>query len=80
MRLYNGEVRKKMRVHRIVALHFIPNPENKTEVNHIDGTKKNNRAENLEWTTRQENAKHAKDLGLYIGKRKNGGSRLQDCC
>lgn len=46
---------KRYVVHRIVALKFIPNPEHKTEVDHIDGDPKNNRVENLRWVTRQEN-------------------------
>lgn len=43
------------RVHRIIAKTFIPNPLNKREVNHIDGNKENNSADNLEWVTRAEN-------------------------
>lgn len=53
---------KVMRIHRLVALTHIPNPENKPEVNHKNGNKVDNRIENLEWVTRGENVRHARDI------------------
>lgn len=51
-------------VHRLVALVFIPNPENKTQINHIDGNKTNNNVSNLEWVSVSENQIHAINLNL----------------
>jgi hypothetical protein len=56
--------RNTLAVHRIVATEFIPNPENKEQVNHINGNKEDNRVENLEWVTQEENVYHANTTGL----------------
>lgn len=66
VRLCSGkkENQKNRSVHSLVAEAFIPNPYNKKCVNHIDGNKKNNRVDNLEWVTHRENTQHAIRTGL----------------
>ena len=61
----NGKA-KRFRVHRLVAEAFIPNPDGKPYVNHIDGNRQNNSITNLEWVTPAENTRHAIDTGLMF--------------
>ena len=67
--LINGQ-QKRMRVHRMVAMTFIENPDNKPYVNHINGIRYDNNVENLEWVTQSENIQHAVKTGLMQNGRK----------
>lgn len=65
-----GDRYKTTYLHILVAKAFVPNPRNMTEVNHINGNKRDNRAENLEWVTHRENMEHASHvLGALRGPR-----------
>ena len=69
---------KNHSVHVLVATVFIDNPENKPQVNHIDGNKLNNNVDNLEWVTGSENQRHAFDTGLNFKGEKHHNSKLTD--
>ena len=62
--LMKDGIKTRYQAHRLVALTFIPNPDNKPFINHIDGNKSNNVVTNLEWCTASENMIHADNTGL----------------
>ena len=67
IKLWKQMISKHYRIHRLVAIAFIPNPEDKPQVNHKDGDKTNNKVENLEWVTNQENITHRIEVLGYNG-------------
>lgn len=76
VQLYKNKKARVFKVHRLVALHFIPNPGFKQQVNHIDGNKLNNNVTNLEWTTAKENTEHAIVNGFRRARTKEVHKRL----
>ena len=75
-----GGIRTTFKVHRVVANHFLPNIENKPEVNHKNGIKDDNRVINLEWVDQSENQLHAYKMGLSVPRQgqKHGRAKLMD--
>lgn len=70
--LYKNNIAKSKKGHRITAEAFIPNPDNKPQVNHKNGIKADNRIENLEWCTNRENSRHSFDV---LGRKNISGQR-----
>lgn len=81
VRITENKINKTLYSHRLVALYFIDNPLNKPQVNHINGIKTDNRADNLEWCTNRENTTHHKEffkngktskyVGVHFAKQSN---------
>ena len=74
-KLWKDKDKKCVIIHRLVAMAFIPNPNNLPQVNHIDGVKSNNKVQNLEWCDNSHNIKHAYSNGLMNRK----GERQNTC-
>ena len=74
--LNKNNQRKCYKIHRLVAEHFVPNPNNMLEVNHINGIKTDNNYSNLEWCNHKDNMKHAVDKGLVKTGRDSPNAKL----
>lgn len=77
VRLYKNRKATSLKVHRLVAITFIPNHQNKKVINHIDGDKTNNKIDNLEWVTHKENTLHAYKTGLKKPPNPNANGEIQ---
>lgn len=78
IKLYRNTDVQSFAVHRLVALHFIPNPDKLPEINHKNCIKIDNRVENLEWCTRQGNIDHAVENNLNPTGETHGRSKLNN--
>ena len=76
--LNTGHKSKFVHIHKLVAEAFVPNPQNLPQVNHIDGVKINNSADNLEWCNNSQNQQHAYDTGLK-SRKLSAGDRTFIC-
>lgn len=76
VKIWYGSTYRTRMVHRIVAEAFIPKPDGKTQINHIDGDKTNNRIDNLEWCTQSENMRHRIDV-LGIKPTSSKGAKVK---
>lgn len=76
--LCKNKTKRQCQIHRLVAMAFIDNPDNKKDVNHINGIKTDNIVANLEWNTRAENIKHAYLIGLNKIGENHGNAKLKE--
>jgi hypothetical protein len=76
--LTNKTERKKFYIHRLLALHFIPNPEKLDTVNHINGIKTDNRINNLEWLSKKDNIRHAFANGLQVKREERKSTKISN--
>jgi hypothetical protein len=68
--LFKADRNRRYKVHRLVAIAFLPNPHGKEQVNHKDGNKRNNCTDNLEWVSNEENMHHSRVNGLHDGHKR----------
>lgn len=76
VRLWKNNTTRLMKIYRLKAIAFIPNPENKRDVNHLDGNRLNEDLSNLEWCTPKENMQHSFRTGLCRGHFEGGSKHV----